>query len=37
MLRAKLGSPHPAQLLVNPAVQIPIFVLLSTTLGLMCR
>ncbi|KAG2484553.1 hypothetical protein HYH03_016688 [Edaphochlamys debaryana] len=37
MLRAKLDVPHPVWILVNPLVQIPVFVLVSTSLGMMCR
>ncbi|GLI67774.1 hypothetical protein VaNZ11_012037 [Volvox africanus] len=37
MLRRKMDAPHPAWIVVNPLVQIPMFVLVSTTLGMMCR
>ncbi|KAG2422292.1 hypothetical protein HXX76_016143 [Chlamydomonas incerta] len=37
LLRAKVGAPHPGWLVVNPLVQVPVFVAVSTTLGIMCR
>ncbi|KXZ43880.1 hypothetical protein GPECTOR_78g68 [Gonium pectorale] len=37
MLRRKCDAPHPVWIVVNPLVQIPVFVLVSATLGMMCR
>ncbi|PNW79997.1 hypothetical protein CHLRE_08g373583v5 [Chlamydomonas reinhardtii] len=37
LLRAKVGAPHPGWLVLNPLVQVPVFVAVSTTLGIMAR
>ncbi|GFR44966.1 hypothetical protein Agub_g6276 [Astrephomene gubernaculifera] len=37
MLRRKCDAPHWVWIVVNPLVQIPVFVGVSATLGMMCR
>ncbi len=37
VLRERCGAPHPVWILINPLVQIPVFVAASASLGIMCR